>query len=853
MKVRLFTFLLLLFSFQSYAQWGGFGGKKGPSIKGKISGKILDASTSLPVGYATISLKRSGSDKIINGTLSEDDGSFKFSDIKDGKYDLEVSFLGYEAQLIESVELTLKDPDYTVGDISLSQDNVVLDEVEIKDKRSLIENKVDKVVFNAEDDTSIAGGDATEVLRKVPMLSVDLDGNVSLRGSQQVSILINGKPSGMFSANAADALKMFPADQIKKVEVITSPGAKYDGEGSGGIINIITKKENIEGVAGTINASAGTRQNNGNINLNIGKGRFGFSTNAGVYYSLPNVAANNFSRKRGDVVLFSRNGSTNQSRLGFGGSASAFYDFNAYNAINTSINLRGFAFDRESIPEEGTPIDWFELLDTGNGTAIFEGTSTGNTVNSGYDWNTDYTKKFADNEKRELVFAVQVSGGVQSQDNIVSDINKNTENISYEGFENTRGFVLRDERIFNDPDNLEITGQIDYVQPVGKANKLEVGIKSIVRHIDSPSNFFMLNESNNEYDIRDPLRSNTFIYDQDVYASYASYNFYLGKFNAIIGARYERTQIDGDGDVLAQQNINQGYDNFLPNVAISRTLSNFRTLKLSYSERIQRPSLRNINPFRNTTDLGNVSFGNPTLRPELTKQVELGYNTSLAGISIFGTLYFKRTTDLIESIVSFEDNSPIASFANVGTNNSIGVNIFATKSIGKVTLRGGGDINRYDANGDINENDFNNDALVYRIFTSGEISITSSIKADMFGIFNSPRFTLQGQNPSFSMIAFGFRKDFKNSSLGIRIVEPWDEIKEFNSEIDGIDNKGREFIQTSSFGVPFRSFGVTYRYKFGKVDFKERRSKIKNTDQKAGDDGGMQQGGGNSGGNRRGG
>ena len=242
MRLKLLTFSFFLISFTLSAQWGGFGGgKKGPSIKGKITGKVMDATANVPVGFATISLRKAGSEKIINGTLSDENGEFKLADIKDGKYDIEVSFLGYKSKLIPDVELTLKDPDVSLNRISLDQDNVILDEVEITEKRALFENKVDKIVFNAEDDSSVAGGDAVDVLRKVPMLSVDLDGNVSIRGSQQVRILINGKPSGMFSANAADALKMFPADQIKKVEVITQPGAKYDGEGSGGIINIITK------------------------------------------------------------------------------------------------------------------------------------------------------------------------------------------------------------------------------------------------------------------------------------------------------------------------------------------------------------------------------------------------------------------------------------------------------------------------------------------------------------------------------------------------------------------------------------------------------------------------------------
>jgi len=831
-KLYTLIFFLCIAHF-TYAQFpgGGWGKKKGPSIKGKITGKIYDALNNEAVAYATISLRKPGSEKIINGALTDDNGSFKFTDVGDGKYELEVSFLGYKTMLVKDVELTLKDPDYNVGNVLLEQDNVVLDEVEIKDKRSLVENKVDKIVFNAEDDTSISGGDATDVLRKVPMLSVDLDGNVSLRGSQQIRILINGKPSGMFSANSADALKMFPADQIKKVEVISSPGAKYDGEGSGGIINIITKKENVEGVAGTINASLGNRQNNGNLNLNIGKGRFGFSSNGGFFYSVPIDAANSFSRRLipSETVTFSRTGTTNTSRLGFRGSASAFYDFNAYNALNTSINIRGFGFDTES---EGT---WFRLMEDLDTRSDFSTIGSGKTLNSGYDWNTDYTKKFAGNDKQELVFAVQVSGGAQSSDNFATDNNVN------------EGYLLRDERIFNDPDNIELTGQIDYVHPVGKSNKLEIGVKSVIRNIDSSSEFYF-NSGPDTYDILDQERSNRFLYDQDVYAGYASYNFYLGKFNAIVGGRLENTVINGDGTIAEQNFPEERYTNFLPNIAISRTLSNFRTIKLGYSQRIQRPSLRNINPFENTTDLGNTVVGNPTLGPELTKQIELGYNTNVLGISLFGTAYYRITTDIIESFARPDglDRSR-TEFLNNGKNNSLGLNLFATKSVGKLTMRGGGDVFQYNAEG-LNTfgEKIENDAISYRIFTSAEYSFSSSIKADFFGIFNAPRFTLQGQNPGFSMIAFGMRKEFKNSSIGIRIVEPWSEFKNFDSEINGDG-----FYQESRFAIPFRSFGLTYRYKFGKVEFRERRSRIKNDDVKAGEDGGMQ-GGNNGNSNSRG-
>ena len=809
MKNLFTTLILLIFVSTLTAQFPGFGGNKGKKIKGKITGQIIDSLTNEKIGFATVVLSKAGKTKEINGVLTEEDGKFKMAEVITGKYDIIVSFLGYQEKRIENIELTPKDPDADLGKIQLVTTDYILDAVEVTEKRSLFESKVDRIVFNAEDDSSVAGGDATDVLRKVPNLSVDLDGNVSIRGSQNVRILINGKPSGMFSSNVSDALKMFPADQIKKVEVITSPGAKYDGEGSAGIINIITKKENIEGVAGSVNASAGNRQNSLFTNLNVGKGRFGFTANGALFYSVPNDANNFFLRTdlaRTDTSYFYQ-GVTNTERLGFNGSLSAFYDFNAYNALNTSLSIRGFGFDLDGSTDG--------ILFGNN----FQRTTVSDNLFSGYDWNTDFTKKFEGNDKQELTFAVQVSGNIQNQNNDVADT----------------GAISRNELIDNEGDNLELTGQIDYVHPIGNSNKLEVGTKAVIRNIDSDSRFQYLVD--NEY-ITDPNRSNIFLYDQDVYAGYASYNFFWKKLNFVTGVRYERTEIGGDGEIDAQKFTN-AYGNWLPNLAVSKTLKGFKTLKFSFSKRIQRPSLQFINPFRNTTDLGNITVGNPVIEPELTDQYEIGYNSNFLGFTFFSTFYYKHTRDIIEQITITEDNLSLNTFNNVGKNNSFGVNLFTTKSIGLFTIRGGGDVYTYNASGIIQGEEVSNSALSYRLFTNGEFSFSGSLKADFFGFFQAPSFTLQGENPSFSIFGIGIRKDFKNASLGIRIIEPFAEFKNFDSDITGND-----FRQTSSFQIPFRSFGINFRYKFGKVDFKERKSKIKNSDQKQGEQGGAQGGGG---------
>jgi ferric enterobactin receptor len=809
------NYLILAFTLFSYvciwAQFPGAGMNRGPVIKGKIEGILTDSITKEPVAFATVSIKKAGTSALLDGTVTDDAGKFRL-EVNTGKYDLYFSFIGYIEKKV-TIETTLKNPDYSFGQILISQNSILLDAVEVAGERSLVENKVDRLVFNAENDASIAGGDATDVLRKVPLLSVDLNGNVSLRGSNNVRILINGKPSGMFSSNVADALKMFPADQIKKVEVITAPSAKYDGEGSAGIINIITTKKNVEGVAGSINSSVGNIQNNAIVSLNVGKGRFGLNTNASTFYSIPMEGVSSFSRIAFDnSSSYIQNGTQKTSRLGVNGSANAFYDINGFNSINSTINLRGFGYNVDAINNA-------EISGVGF-TDDFERTNKGKTLAGGFDWNTDYTKKFENQDGREFSLGFQLS-----KDN-------NDQNFNVNEKYNTATFLNRDLKIFNDGDNTEYTFQSDYTHPFNKSTKLEIGAKGVLR--DIISDFY--NEN-----LTSGVRNNdeVFKYNQDVIAGYGSLSFILAKKNNfIIGGRYERTDISGKYQTGDARAFSDGYNNFLPSLTYSRTLPKFRSLKLSYTQRIQRPSLQFINPFNNNVDQFNLITGNPGLDPELTHQTDLSYNTSFLGFTTFSSVYYKYTDGIIESILSKDaEGRSVTQFQNIGTNRSVGLNTFISKTISKFTLRTGGNLYTYGGRGVVNGQELSRNTYEYNIFANADYSFTGTLKADFFGFFKSPGRTLQGDNPRFQIYGIGIRKEWKNSSLGLRVIQPHTRSLVFASDITA-----NGFRQTSEFEVPFRSIGINYRYKFGKVDFKERQGKIKNSDLKAGDNG--QQGGG---------
>ena len=834
-KINTIVFLILCFVLSIMttvdAQYGPGNRGGGPSIKGKITGIIIDSLSNSPVEFATVALRKTGTDKDINGTISEPDGKFKIPELSLGKYDISISFIGYSDKLVKEVELTPEKPDADVGNVFLNVDNVILDEVVVEGQAALVESKVDRIVYNAENDNTNRGGDATDVLQKVPLLSVDMDGNVSLRGSQNLRILVNGKPSGMFSSNVGDALKMLPADQIKSVEVITTPSAKYDAEGTGGIINIITKKKNIEGFSGSVSSSVGNRQNNGNVSINLARGRFGMNGSAGFFYSVPQDAPTSFLREdfiNNQVRSLEQSGITENSRLGFRGQAGAFYDINAYNSINMNLNFRGFNFDRIGYQNAvfNDPINSIFQEYTRN--------NEGMTGRNGFDWNTDYTKKFKTKDQ-ELVFAFQLSGD-------------NSDNNTLNSTESDIVELLTDERTINDGNNREYTIQLDYTHPFSEKVKLEIGAKSVLRRIVSDSRYLVFNFDANDY-LSDNARSNIFYYDQDVYAGYASFTLDLGKSYALVaGGRYEATAINGEFDDGSNP-FENAYDNFVPSIILSKKFKNFSTLKLSFVQRIQRPSLQFINPFIDIADNRNISFGNPSLAPELSSQVDLGYTTFAKGSVINTSLYYRKTTDAIERFLSInEQGISQTTFRNLGVQDNIGANFFTSIPITKKwTIRTSVDVNWFNIESTLPEVDISNQGFQYRVFGNTTFNLNKGYKIDAFGFFNAPRPSLQGTFPSFSIFSFGVSKEImkERGSIGIRIVEPFSEFKPFTTDLEG-----ETFTQQSTFNVPFRSFGVNFSYRFGKLDFRasQRRSKIRNDDLKQGGDmngqGGQQQQGG---------
>lgn len=820
MKRLYILFALVFTSNLLFAQFPG--GASPSAIVGKISGIVIDSITLKPVDYATVSLSRSAQTKSTNGSLADVKGAFKIENIKAGKYRITISFIGYITKIIDPVETTLSKPDFNLGTIKLSPDSKMLGEVTVVGEASVIENKIDKIVYNAEKDVTSAGGNATDILRKVPLLSVDYEGNVSLRGSSNVRVLINGKPSGVMASNIGDALKAIPADQIKNVEVITSPSAKYDAEGTSGIINIITKKNNLEGISGSINSSVGTRQNNSNLNLNAKKGRFGLSTNIGGNYSWPAASIISFNSS-GSNFTNTQTGRNETERLSGNGSVSADYDFNNYNSINSSLKFSRFSF--------GTDGENFANSITNGNINSFTRTTNSDFGAFNYDWNNDFTHKFK-KEGQEYSIAAQYTRGKSENDYSTFFSNDPLTEIST-----------------NDGVNEEFTVQLDYVHPFKKVI-WEVGAKSILRDISSDSRADKFNSSNNT---SSPIvgRNNIFDYNQDVAAAYSTFAFTLAKkYGFKVGGRYEYTDISGSSvPTNTVPTFENSYGTFVPSAVVSRSFKNFQTVKLSYNKRIQRPSLSFLNPFRNVADPLQQSQGNPELLPEISHNFELGYSTFIKTTIINASIFYRRTNDIIESISipTTEGNSSfnLQSFQNIGNNSSYGFNFFGSINPVKVlTLRTNLNINSYNIN--VNNSGLNPSSSVtgktfflYNAFVSGSVTLPKGFIIESFVILNSPRRTFQGENAGFNMWITGFKKEIlkKKGSLGLTLIDPFNERKNFKSNLVGAN-----FNQSSNFSIPFRSFGINFSWRFGSLKATAPKQKgVTNDDLKQGESG--QQGG----------
>ncbi|MGV3539521.1 MAG: TonB-dependent receptor domain-containing protein [Rufibacter sp.] len=773
-----------------------------PAGTGKISGAVVDSTTSKPVEFATIALINSATGKTIDGTVTDDKGRFSLSKVPNGTYALSISFVGYDTKDVRKVTISGADQDNNLGRILLSPSQTKLQEVTVVGEKPLIEDKVDRLVYNAEKDITNAGGTAADVMQKVPSVSLDQDGNLQLRGSSNVRVLINGKPSTIMAGSVADALKQIPADVIKNVELITSPSAKYDAEGTAGIVNIVTKKNSLQGVTGSVTLTAGTRASNGNANVGLRTGKLGINVNAGghMFYSkgamnlnqvnqTENTAKNRFQNTINQLGTSTADGMFNFGQLGLE------YDINEKNSIAAGIRVNSGNFKMRArqhatqyLAEQNGDGSTFE-----DPSLIREYDLRMKNFNQrlSMDLNFDYTHQF---KKPQQEFTFLTLYSQTEQDNSINQIYYNLEGQETDNVNNN-----------NDGLNQELTFQADYTHPMAKNTMLEIGAKSILRDVSSESRYNGLGAEND------------FSYDQNVMASYITYGFNLGKKTQFkLGGRYEYTDVAGDF-INPAQDFTANYDNFIPNITVAYDLKQNMKLRTTFTQRIQRPQLFFLNPYRQQQGPNLVVYGNPRLDAELTDSYELNYSTFFKTTSINASAYVRITDNAIESVSEVLRDTTFVTFRNIAKNKTYGMSLSgSTKPVNAWNING--NINLYYV--ELNSPFASNSGWMYNINLSSGYTFGKGISAQFSGGFNSPRLSLQGQFSSFSYHNLAIRKELfeKKGALSLGMDNPFREALKFDNHLSGKNQTNELPFDTRTLVTQYnRGFRLTFEYRFGKL------------------------------------
>ncbi|WP_210520756.1 TonB-dependent receptor domain-containing protein [Hymenobacter terricola] len=783
---------------------------------GSLTGTVLDSLKKEAVPYATVVLlPPAPNDKPITGVAADDNGKFSLTKLAPGPARLRVSYVGYGTQT-RAVTITAGATD--AGTFRLPVAGTALDEAVIVGTKPVVEMRPDRMIYNADQDVTNTGGTAADVLRKAPLLAVDGDGKVTMRGSGNFKVLVNNKPSPTLASNLAEALKSIPADQIKSVEIITTPPAKYDGEGTAGIINIVLKKGVDRGLNGRVGASGGNRNTSLNTALNFKKGKLGFtsSANTGTWYNPNEFERARYGKQDGSALTQNSAGKSNGHW--YYGTLGMDYDLSEHQSLSLAGSVQGYLGDNTSnlFSTYTAPTSANQLFSRGtvNNFSGVNGELTGT-----------YTKTFAQ-PKREWSILGQYAN------------NSSTFGYDYDQFQNSyttldHGQASYRERSQGRTPGHEYTLQTDFTQPFGEKQTLETGLKAIWRHTGSVADVDTLNPLVNSDFVRATRRATDFSYDQSVQAAYATYSFAPSKkLHLSLGGRVERTSLTASFRTNGSDIPPHSYTTPLPNGNVQYSFSDNNSLRLAYSRRITRPYIDYLNPFVNRSDPQNISYGNPDLDPELTDSYELSFNTNGKAGSLNIAASARRTGNAIEGVRQ-STSTPgvtIQTYANVAANAFYQLNFYGSAKPAKGwDLSGGPDVQyivRRSPTLGIERRGF---TASMNFNTSYKLPKGFTIQGFLFGSLPSP--DLQGTGPANLYYQLGGKKTFlkEKADLTLNFGSPFNGSWAYRNT-----TVTPSFDETSTYRAFQRSFRLSFGYRFGQQQQTKQRKSISNDDVKGG-------------------
>ena len=841
---HLLTYFLLLITFTIVAQPPqGFSGP--PPAIGRISGKIVDAAKSTPLEYSSVTIKNLKDSTIILGSLVDEKGFFEITKIPLGAYELTVSYVGYKDLVKKPIMVIPPDKtDVNLGTLKVEEDASVLDEVEITAEKSFMQVNAEKKVFNMDKNVLSTGGSAVDALKQVSVVEVDQDGNLSMRGSGNLRVFINGKPSGITVANTKAVLDAIPASQIESIEVINNPSAKYDAEGEVGIINIVLKKNMKSGL-------------NGNFTIGYGT-KYDANTGANISYRKNNISITTSYNFRFTESYYK--GSS--QRYNFFPNQSPFYlntndrgtSHNFANTINSSLDW--------NIKEKNS-LSFSVLVSESNGTnkgkvrtdfldSVVDYLSANNRYNvaKNQNWNTElntsYRRTFKDNSN-DLIIAANYG-----YSNRKSTPEYTQKAIDINNTELNRTDLLQ----HNENTNLSHSGfvQADYTQPFKKSkSKLEIGYKFSLRDINSELYADSVNSSTQQI-VFDSSISNQYRYNEMIHAGYVIFGGAVKKvFNYKAGVRLENTNIDISQNV-GNQKFKQKYFDYFPSASMSFNLPKNHSLSLSYSKRINRPGFEQLNPFGNYSDPYNILTGNPRMKPAYTHAVELTHvknielkpskrdSTFQRSIFFSTTVYYRYAYNVFTRYRTVDSlGRSNVSFDNLNTGQNIGVEFTNRTSLFRWwSFVLSGNFYQNTVKGDVpdGEVDATTNSFQYNIRLMNTFNINPKASIQLMVMYRSKIKFLQGEITPMVFANIGFKYDFlKNNkaSIAVNVSDV------FHTQYFGVSTQGSTFSGNVKRYWESTVGNIVFTYRFGKSESKTPFSKQKKSnfeDSGSGVDGG---------------
>lgn len=740
---------------------------------GIISGSVHDEATAEHVEYANILLYSLKDSSMVTGTITDTKGKFQINSIQPGKYYLKVRFIGYEDKDISGLEINPRSADIKLGDITLKSKASALQGVEITSERSMITNNLDKKVINVDKTMALGGGTAADVMENVPSVAVDAEGNVSLRGNSNITLLIDGKPASQAGIAASDVLNTLPASSIESVEIITNPSVRYDPDGTTGIINIVLKKKTLQGFNGLVSLNAGTgNKYNGSLVLNYRHDKFNaFFNFDGRKHNMNRSGNSTRTSQTGEdtnILEQSDNGGMNRdmSRV----SAGIDYFLDSRNNLTFSIAKRDMSFGNEGLLINRSITD-------GNLMRLFNRDNESDRAVDSWEYTLSYKHLYPEKGR-------QFTNDIIYNDNsMLSDSYINQQDFDPVTLIPTAGKSSQWNKSQNSNKNLTLQGNYEY--PMISGSRIEAGYKADIRDLWMDYNYQNL-LPDGEWESQVSL-NNRYAYKEQIYAVYGIYASSWKKLKYQGGLRIEQaftnSEIDQDDPDVSDTTFNTQYISLYPSLHLQYDLGKNRELQLSYSRRVRRPNPHNMNPYVDYSDSLNLRTGNPALKPEFTNSVELGFLKYWGNNSLSTSLFYRYTNDEVENVTTLlpgSTNVTISRPLNVSKETNYGLEIVGIANPAK-WMKINANLSFYQAM--MSEIPEYNIEGSERFTWTARLNMNFNVWKDgtfqVIGNYSSPQRTLQEYMEDSYFADISFRQDLlkKKLSLSFRVTDLFDSRK----------------------------------------------------------------------------